>query len=114
MPNKNTASAREDKGQEASINWEDDDTVEQKTLKEVNAAYGAGRLHVSVAEHINGRSNITNTFFWERRQVDGNPHHGNLVYRDGIDSVLIRMVAESLAIESEFVPPLKEPPAKKK
>lgn len=108
LPNKNTP-RRPDKGLESSVNWEDDESVEARTLAEPHSAFGAGRLLTSVVERINVGPNTKDTLVAERKQIHGNLHHGNLVFRHDLDPAITRLVADALCVDSVFIPPKKAP-----
>ena len=107
VPDHRTSVTRTDGGQETSINWEDDPKVEEFTLSnEDNAKYGAARISTS---HIQATSDQTkmvkNPLFCERKPLNGNDYHGNIVFARELKKPTVKMLAAALALKSEFVSP---------
>jgi hypothetical protein len=107
VPDHRTAETRKDGGQETSINWEDDAGVEEFTLSNKdNAKYGAARISAS---HIQATSDQTQMFkdslSYERKPLDGNDYHGNIVFKADLNRRTVKMLAAALALKSAFVPP---------
>jgi hypothetical protein len=107
MPDETTGFDRIDNGVETSINWEDDATVIKKTLAHPSAQHGCVRV---LRDHVASVARITkvapNCLTTERRPVEGNPHHGNIVFTPrSLPRGIVKMVANALAMGVvEFVP----------
>ena len=105
VPDPKTSSNRQDGG----LNWEDDSHAEAFTFRDQqNAGHGAARLERSDAEHAGrgpGARGIR--MFCERRILEANPYHGNLVFVTGLPKHVCRQVAAALAMKAVHVPPPK-------
>ena len=109
VPDPKTAAGRGDGGKETSVNWEDDSQVENFTLKDTNAQYGAARLLTSNIVRISGAVvAVTEPLTCERQRLPKNKYHGNIVYSARVHRPMERMLAAALALNSSFVPALSE------
>ena len=105
MPDMKTHAVRTDGGYETSVNWEDDVSVVAMTRKQPNATYGVARLTLAVVEHLQKTpGEFAGALLPERRPEPKNPHHGNLVFRNGLLKRVQRAIAAYLAVNSAFVP----------
>jgi hypothetical protein len=108
VPDFSPQEPRADKCHEASINWEDDASVEALTNRNPNGAYGCARITVAGVRHVARLQTLASSMepaiHAERRPVHGNPYHGNLVYRP-LPRGRIKMFANALAIDAVYVPP---------
>lgn len=97
---------RADNCHETSVNWEDHDGVLGMTLAQKStAAHGAARFPVDAIAKVASLPNVGGRVFAERREVDGNPHHGNLVFDAHLPANTRRAIAQWLALASDLVPP---------
>lgn len=104
MPNEKTD--RKDSCFDASVNWEDNSDVEAITLRDRSTAeFGAARFKVEDVNMIAARENVAGKFSAERRKIDGNPHHGNLVFDPKLSKGTRKAIANTLALFSSFVHP---------
>lgn len=103
MPNDASAQRRNDRGSEASINFEDDMCAIDVTLRDrENAKYGAVRLPVGAIEDVSpalGSVSIS----YERARLPHNPYHGNIVYAHGLTKGQKNALAGLLAVRSKPV-----------
>jgi hypothetical protein len=91
---------------ETSINWEDDDSVERRTLSDANGRFGAARLPLAEVARARRRTTTADAVFAERTNNQGeNPYHGDIVFRKTATPRQRKMIANSFALESAFVPP---------
>lgn len=107
-PDFRTAESRNDGGAETSVNWEDDDTVLDFTLRlKTNSQYqfphGAVRLRRQEIDHINRFSVSTNSLNYERAALEDNPYHGNIVFKRDLSKPTIKMIAAALALASSKI-----------
>ena len=103
-PDRRTSDAREDKGTETSINWEDNDEVLDFTLKNRQVAgYGVARVDRETIDWINSNPNSLNVLVYERCPQDNNPYHGNIVFKANIPKALERNICGTLALRSTFI-----------
>lgn len=82
--------ARADGGKEVSVNWEDNDQVLPLTFKG-HGQHGAARLNRRAVGAVNQKAPPPVAILCERRLADDqpdNPHHRNLVFRDGLSPPL--------------------------
>lgn len=103
MPDVTTAKDRDDRGEETSVNWQDDDTVLARTHRETNAQGGVARVEKETIEYVRTRRNTLEQIFGERQEIDGNPHHGNIVFKAGMTPALKKAAANALAIDAEYL-----------
>ena len=110
LPLESTAKHRDDKGEEVSVNWEDDDealkfTIECRDEKSGNFKFPQGvvKLPLDEIERLNNQPTMDNPLFVERKIEDDNPYHGNIVYKSGLRPLLKRMIASSLATHTSQI-----------
>lgn len=105
LPDPRTAALRNDNGAEVSINWEDNAGVLGGTLAvKASSAFGVARISREAIDHENKTPGCNGALSYERHEVDGNEHHGNIVFRAGLSQVVTRMIATALAMNSYFLP----------
>jgi len=89
---------------EASINWEDDDTVLAFTLdRRAQSEHGVARVARDHFDYVRRLRNCLDQLNYERREVDGNPYHGNLLYRASCPKHVEKMIATTLAVDAELI-----------
>lgn len=105
VPDAKTASGRSDGGSEVSVNWEDNAGVERETLGDRrNAEHGAARLLRAEIDHLGGDpAGGAPRLIPERRTLDGNQYHGNIVFCAGLPKILQKQLAAALALKSRYV-----------
>lgn len=109
IPNTKTSENREDRGEEVSINWEDDESVLEFTLncRKENGYFlfpnGAVKLKHKYINRINTLPTMENPISCERREIKDNPYHGNIVYREGLTPKVKKMIAYYLAVHASSV-----------
>lgn len=105
MPDMTTSARRDDRGYETSINWEDNASVLTRTRQQPNATHGVARLALAVIVHMqNSPGELAGALSAERRPLPGNPHHGNLVFRNALVRFRQRAIAAYFAVNSNLVP----------
>lgn len=103
MPDTNTM-PRADSGLETSVNWDDGPEVRDRTLRDRSVAeHGAARFELEEVDRIAQGPNVLGKLLAERREVDGNPHHGNIVFIE-LPKATRKMIANALALRSKFIP----------
>ena len=102
MPDVRTAKERSDSMAETSINWEDEPEALLSLRKHQQAANGIVRISRAHLEHVR---NIRDSghFDFERKEEDGNPFHGNLLFKLG-NKAVVRNLAATLACGAKLVP----------
>ena len=110
LPDKRTAANRADGGLETSVNWEDDNTVEARTLADVSMAqHGAARITTAeITRASRTTAAIITPLSCERKPLRNNPYHGNIVYCATIPKILRTQLAATLAMKSRLILPLSE------
>jgi hypothetical protein len=106
LPNERTSKDRPDKGQETSINWEDNDTVLEFTLDsrdendqtKLAFPHGAVRLPRHVIDKVINEANTINAITYERNKLPNNNFHGNIVFRAELPRHTITMIANVFAL----------------
>jgi hypothetical protein len=105
IPDANTGAQRNDGLNETSINWEDDDTVLAAAFEaRAQSEHGVARLLREYIDLVRQRRHCVDKLDYERKVVDGNPHHGNLLYRPDCGKPMEKMIATALALDAEFIP----------
>ncbi len=105
LSDERTASKREDGGREVSINWEDDATVLRFTLdRRESSGHGVARLPREQVDCVCRLQNCRLELRYERRRLEGNPYHGNLLYRKECLKPVEKMIASALALGCEYIP----------
>lgn len=98
------AHSREDGWIEQSINWEDDDSVLGLTLNqrkedgEIQFKAGAVRIPRDEIDRLSRQPTVNGIISYERKPLDNNPYHGNLLLRSGIPKPTMKKIAASIAI----------------
>ena len=100
-------SQREDNCSELSINWEDDNKTVQFTLNQKRQdgkpqfKIGVVRLPTNDIDLLNTKPACNGTLSYERRPLDDNPHHGNILLSKTIDRKIMKsLIAPTLAMHS--------------
>lgn len=101
----NTSNPRNDSFNEASINWEDDEGALSTLLSQINSRtgekqfrYGYVKMPVDVMLPL-VRSHIKkNHFGYERKPLDDNMYHGNLLMDSGLNKDDERTIRSGLAL----------------
>jgi len=98
-PDKNQP--REDGLIEASINWEDDETVLYFCFDKCKDTfvYGAVRLAKNLMDHLIANNDV-GRFSYERKEIKNNEHHGNLLFDSSTQQRSRRLLQGALALYS--------------
>jgi hypothetical protein len=105
MPDPTTSGGPAGEFCETSINWEDDEAVLAFTLdRRLQSEHGVARLSRAQIDRIRQLRTCIGRLEYERKIEDGNPYHGNLLYRKGCTRPLEKMIASALALDAEFIP----------
>lgn len=95
---------REDNYRELSINWNDDDGSLEKILTRTKAngklqfSGGAAKLSLSMAKMVLKSFIDNRQFDYERRPVEGNDYHGNLLVSADLPKQLRSQISNGLAL----------------
>lgn len=95
---------RDDGWIEQSINWEDNEFVVDFTLhqkkEDGNLQFSAGAAIIPRYEidRLNNRPTIKGLLSYERRPLDNNPYHGNILLRASVPKPTMKKIAASLAL----------------
>jgi len=95
LPDDRTAHTRDDNGKETSINWEDDDSALEFSLNIFQ--FGVVRVARTELDRINSVPRAKNDISYERKRVNGNDYHGNIVFHSHLPMIRIRTIAATLA-----------------
>jgi len=96
---------------EQSICWEDDDSVvplmkSQKRDSEVQFKAGIARVPLNSINYINKLPNYRGLLSYERKQLEGNPYHGNLLLNKDTSKQKMKLVAAVIAVHySDYISP---------
>lgn len=96
--------ARDDGWVEHSINWEDTDSVIKFTLNQRKEngtiQFKAGVVIIPRCEldKLKRRPAVGGVFSYERKRLEDNPNHGNLLLRDNVSKPIKKMIAAGLAL----------------
>lgn len=95
---------------ERSINWQDDEKALEFTLnfrdegsKEFKFKAGVVRLAREEVDSIMRLRNALGILIYERRPLDGNAYHGNLLLKSDTPTFVERMIGGALALAAEVV-----------
>lgn len=95
---------REDGYKELSINWNDCDEAleialnQRKQSGKLQFSAGIARLELSKVQMFLHTHIIQGDFGYERREVDGNPYHGNLLVSGKTSKVVRSLISNGLAL----------------
>jgi hypothetical protein len=106
-PDERTASDRSDGGMETSISWDDEPAVAALAHTQRNATHGLAHLKRDIINILNDRRNKMQFLLPERQVVEGNPHHGNIVFHAGLSKTRIKALANALAMDADYILPIK-------
>ena len=103
---------RTDDYTEISINWNDDegalDTIfnqKKKDKDEYQFKVGAAVLSKVELDRLCKKPQVKNGLCYERRKVEGNDYHGNILLKKDTSKPLRNLIASSLALCVEEVKP---------
>lgn len=95
---------RDDGGVEQSVNWEDDESVIDFTLNQkkengdLQFRAGAAVVPRFEIDRLIERPTIRGLLSYERKPLDDNPYHGNLLLQANVSTPVMRMIAAGLAL----------------
>lgn len=98
---------REDGFKELSINWNDDDGALEKVLSQTKAngklqfQVGAANLQLGFVKQCLATYIARDEFSYERREVEGNNYHGNLLVKGTIDKKIRLIISNTLALAAD-------------
>lgn len=94
---------RQDGFIEESINWYDDPKAlevliqQKKENDKFQFQYGAVILLKSELDRLISKPTVGDTLSYERRKLDGNDYHGNLLLHQSVDKPKMKRIAASIA-----------------
>lgn len=95
---------RTDNYNELSINWEDSDEAVEVLLNQKKEGsedpqfrIGFARMSLSSIEDVLRPHISDKTYSYERKPVDGNPYHGNLLADANLSKQIVKNIQHSLA-----------------
>ena len=96
---------------ESSVNWRDDEEAVAVTLRQRKAdgqiqfRIGAALLPRDEIEQLRRRPLLIGLLEYERRPLDDNPYHGNILVRAGTSKPTRNLIASGLALAvTEIIP----------
>lgn len=98
---------REDGYKELSINWNDcDESLEiamnqRKPTGKLQFSVGVAKLQLSSVKQLLHTHITQGTFNYERRQVEGNPYHGNLLVAGSAPKNVRSLISSGLALVAD-------------
>lgn len=101
---------RDDGYQELSINWNDDDEAIDFTLNqkkengELQFKAGIAILPREHIDYMNTLSTINELLSYERRSMEKNPYHGNLLLSDDVSKPRMKLIAATIALSATHIP----------
>lgn len=104
---------RTDGFKELSINWNDDDNAldvllsQRKSNGKLQFSAGVTQLKLSDVKQNLLAYILRNEFAYERRKIEGNDYHGNLLISEKLPKKLRSLVSNSLALiaDTNIIPP---------
>lgn len=97
-------STRDDEWIEQSISWEDDSAALALTLNqkkengELQFKAGAVRIPRDELDRLSRQPTVTGFISYERRPLENNPYHGNLLLRSGVPKPTMKKIAAGIAL----------------
>ena len=98
---------REDGFKELSINWNDDDEALKKILEQrkengkIQFSVGAANLNLSRVKQLLSMYIDRKQFSYERKELEDNEYHGNLLVLGTLDKQLRLMISSCLAVAAD-------------
>ena len=98
---------REDGFKELSINWNDDDEALKKILEQRREngkpqfSVGAANLNLSRVKQLLSMYIDRKQFSYERKELENNEYHGNLLVLGTLDKQLRLMISNCLAVAAD-------------
>jgi hypothetical protein len=105
---------RKDGWIEQSINWEDNETVIEFTLKQVK---GDGDIHFKAGvalipteelDRLKRRPSCKDKIAYERKRLEDNPYHGNLLILNDLPKHVKKAIPSYLMLSVSHVVPLED------
>ncbi len=110
MPDESARTAEDGRvWRETSVNWEDDGSALPFTRAQTSEKghplnpHGVARLGTAAVHRWIQVAPVADTLSCERRPLDGNRYHGNLLFRSTLPKQMQRMLAGVLALQSRLV-----------
>jgi hypothetical protein len=94
---------------EQSICWEDDESViplmkSQQRNSEIQFKAGIARIPTNSINYINALPRYRRLLIYERKELEGNPYHGNLLLDKDTSQHKMRLIAAVIAVHfSDFI-----------
>ncbi len=95
---------RSDGWTEQSINWEDNQSAlelifnQRRGDGELQFKTGAVRVSREEIDRLNRRPTVAGMLDYERRPIENNPYHGNLLLRSNVPKLTMRKIAAGIAL----------------
>ncbi len=108
-----TRPEREDNFKECSVTWRDNSKsvellLREKTeKKEPTYKVGIGVFSTDELNRMKRKSHCREVLMFERRDINGNPYHGNILIHGSVDKKLSNEIASSIALNCfvDIIPP---------
>ncbi len=107
-PDPKTAAQRTNGRAETSINWADDENALHLTRSHQNSQHGVAELQTLKLRELEANKDIQGILSHERRVIENNPYHGNLLFSMTVTPKYRSMVANALALYSSVIIPSME------
>lgn len=95
-----TSQGRDDNCCETSINWDDDANALDFTAKQPNSQYGVVSIATESLIALEESAEVAKQLSHERRPVNGNPYHGNLLFVATCPKKFLRLIHTALALRA--------------
>lgn len=95
---------------ELSINWEDEDSVVEFTLSQtrddgtLQFKFGVTILPREAIDRLSSQPTIRGLLSYERREINGNRYHGNILLDAGTEKKTMKQIAGALALHCRPIP----------
>ena len=102
---------REDGWDEQSINWEDDNSVIRFTLNQkkengdIKYVNGVAVIPRSKIDRLINRPQIKGLLRYERKKIEGNHFHGNILLKSGTSKQTMKLIAAGISLAVEKIVP---------
>lgn len=101
---------RTDNFKEESINWDDDENAlrhiilqKKKDTIKPQFSYGAAITDLSIIEALARNKRYKDIFCYERKPIDGNDYHGNLLFSASASKIAMLQLADCIAGQTYIV-----------
>jgi len=96
--------ARDDDWKEQSINWKDNENAIKLTMEqrkedgELQFKIGVAIIPRDEIDRLSRLPTVNGVLSYERKPLNDNPYHGNLLLKNNVSTILMKAIAAGLAL----------------